>query len=202
MRASRCLGFATVLSWACCATGCDSDDGAAPSSGGTGGAPNGAAGAPSGETGDAGDANAGATGLAPYADVVAVSVPSGSERAYVFSVSIESADIDCTQFANWWEVLTEDGALVYRRILEHSHTDANGSSDADQPGNTFTRTGGPVPVGVDDVVLVRAHLSTGGYNGQVMRGSAAAGFAQAPDIGGDFAESVEGEAPQPTGCAF
>jgi hypothetical protein len=137
----------------------------------------------------------------PYANVVAVTA-SGSDGAYTFGVSIESSDIDCSQFANWWEVLTDDGALTYRRILEHSHTDANGSSDADEPGNTFTRTGGPVPVLADAVVLVRAHLSTGGYNGQVMRGSAAAGFVQAPEIGADFAADVEDDAPQPTGCAF
>ena len=182
----------------------------------SGGTSNGDAGTSNGDAGmssngDAGasaagnDANAGASGasdVVPYANVVAVSVASGSEGAYTFSVSIESADIDCTQYANWWEVLTEDGALSYRRILDHSHTDANGSSDADKPGNTFTRTGGPVPVAADAVVLVRAHMSTGGYNGTVMRGSATEGFVQAPDIGVDFAAAVEALEPQSTSCAF
>ena len=206
MRTLRIVGLVALLGWCAGAAGCDSDDHEGPSSAGKGGAED-ARGGSAGDAGDAnpGDANGGAAGessVAPYANVVAVSVASGSDGAYTFSVSIESADIDCTQFANWWEVVTEEGALVYRRILEHSHTDANGSSDADQPGNTFTRTGGPVPLAADAVVIVRAHMSTGGYQGRVMRGSAAQGFAQATDIGEDFAVSVEGDAPQPTGCAF
>jgi len=217
VRASRCVGFTAILGWACCAAGCDSDDDPAATAAGTGGAPiadgghaggagnAGDASASAGDAGDAGDANAGAAGessVVPYANVVALSVASGSDGAYAFSVSIESSDIDCSQYANWWEVLTEDGALSYRRILEHSHTDANGSSDADQPGNTFTRLGGPVPIDADTVVLVRAHLSTGGYNGRVMRGSAREGFTQAPEIGADFATDVEDDPPQSTGCAF
>ena len=164
-----------------------------------GGTANGNAGAPSD------DVNAGASGASdgvPYANVVAVKIVSGSEGAYTFSVSVESADIDCTQYANWWEVLTEDGALSYRRIIDHSHTDANGASDPDKPGNTFTRTGGPVPIAADTVVLVRAHMSTGGYNGSVMRGSATAEFVQAPDIGADFAADVETLEPQATSCTF
>jgi hypothetical protein len=138
---------------------------------------------------------------APYANVTAV-VASGSDGSYTFDVSIESADIDCSLFADWWEVLGEDGSLLYRRILEHSHTDANGTSDVDAPGNTFTRSGGPVPVAADEPVLVRAHMSTGGYNGQVMRGTAAGTFVPAPDIDAHFAADVEQADPQPTGCEF
>jgi hypothetical protein len=134
--------------------------------------------------------------------VVAVTTE-GEEQAYRFGVSIESADIDCTQFADWWEVLNEDGALLYRRILEHSHTDENGTSDADAPGNTFTRSGGPIAVAADTVVLVRAHMNNvDGYNGRVMRGSATTGFSDAPEITADFASDVKDDAPQPTSCAF
>lgn len=136
-----------------------------------------------------------------YAHVTAVST-SGSAEAYRFEVSIESADIDCTQYADWWEVLSEDGALLYRRILEHSHTDENGTSDPDAPGNTFTRDGGPVPIAADTSVIVRAHMNNGGYNGRAMRGSAEKGFADAIDLEPDFAADVESEAPQPAGCAF
>lgn len=138
---------------------------------------------------------------APYAHVTAVEV-SGSAGDYSFAVSIESADIDCSQYADFWEVLSETGELIYRRILEHSHTDANGTTDADAPGNTFTRTGGPVPIAADAVVLVRAHLSTGGYNGRVLRGSAGDGFTDAPDIDASFAPGVEDDDPQPGTCAF
>jgi hypothetical protein len=213
--ALRVVGFAAFLAWGVGAAGCDSDDDSAPSSAGsasaqgggalTGRAGNGGTADDAGSSGAAGDANAGAGGgpdRVPYANVVSVEVASGSDGAYALSVSIESSDIDCSEYANWWEVLTEDGALSYRRILEHSHTDANGSSDADQPGNTFTRLGGPVPIAADTVVLVRAHLSTGGYNGSVMRGNALEGFRQAPEIGADFATDVEDDPPQSTGCAF
>jgi hypothetical protein len=145
--------------------------------------------------------DAGAPTTPPYANVTAVSA-TGTDGAYTFNVTIESADIDCSQYADWWEVLGEDGALLYRRILEHSHTDANGSSDANAPGNTFTRGGGPVPVTDGDVVVVRAHMSVGGYNGAVMRGSVAGGFVEAADLGADFAAGVELEDPQPDGCEF
>lgn len=229
MRTLRIVGLVAAVAWTAAMSGCGSDDddttgsaglggsGGASGSAGSAGTPNGDSGSPSngnagdgnagtGNAGDgnAGDANAGTGGAndsVPYANVVAVTA-TGSDDAYTFDVSVESADIDCTQFANWWEVLTEDGALSYRRILEHSHTDANGTSDADASGNTFTRSGGPVPVGADTIVIVRAHMSTGGYNGAVMRGSVAEGFIQALDIDGDFATDVEDDAPQPTGCEF
>ncbi len=158
-------------------------------------------GTPSAGTAGAGGFGGATASGAPYANVTAVSA-SGSDGAYTFDVTIESADIDCSQYADWWEVLSEDGALVYRRILEHSHTDANGSSDPDAPGNTFTRGGGPVPVTDGDVVVVRAHMSVGGYNGAVMRGSVADGFAQVPELDVDFAAGVEAEEPQPDGCEF
>jgi hypothetical protein len=138
----------------------------------------------------------------PYANVTAVSVDSGSDGTYTLAVSIESSDIDCSQFANWWEVLSPEGALLYRRILDHSHTDANGTTDPDAPGNTFTRTGGPVAIAASDTVIVRAHMSNGGYAGSAMRGSVSGGFAPAPDIGPAFAAAVETAAPQPTGCSM
>jgi hypothetical protein len=126
----------------------------------------------------------------------------GADGAYTFAVSIESADIDCSQFADFWEVLGDDGALLYRRILEHSHTDENGTSDPDAPGNTFTRSGGPVAIEASRVVVVRAHMSTGGYDGRAMRGSVEHGFTEALDIGSSFASGVETLPPQPEGCLF
>lgn len=141
------------------------------------------------------------TWTGPYANVVAVSA-SGTPGSYTFDVSIESSDIDCSQYASWWEVLTEDGSLIFRRILEHSHTDENGTSDPGAPGNTFTRDGGPIDIEADQVVLVRAHMNTGGYHGDAMRGSVAGGFVIAPDIGAEFAAEVEFEDPQPTRCLF
>jgi hypothetical protein len=86
--------------------------------------------------------------------------------------------------------------------LEHSHTDENGTSDPDAPGNTFTRDGGPFALVDDQVVIVRAHMSNAGYNGMAMRGSVASGLAPAPDIGSDFAAGVEDDEPQPQSCLF
>jgi hypothetical protein len=167
--------------------------------GGTGAAPQAAGGAAGSEDpATGGDTSAAA---APYAHVTAVST-SGSPAMYEFDVSIESADIDCSQYADWWEVLSEDGALLYRRILEHSHTDENGTSDPDAPGNTFTRPGGPVPIEAGTVVNVRAHMNNAGYNGRAMRGSTETGFSEAPDLAPGFAAAVENEDPQPMGCLF
>jgi hypothetical protein len=127
---------------------------------------------------------------AVVADVVSVEVR-GEPNVYQFSVGIASPDTGCEQYADWWEVLTGDGELLYRRILAHSHVD-------EQP---FVRSGGPVAVAPDTVVWVRAHMHPGGYSGVVMKGTVQAGF-EVVDLGADFAAQVESEPPQPTGCAF
>lgn len=124
---------------------------------------------------------------AALADVLSVSV-----RGTSFSVELQSPDMGCSNYADWWEVVTPAGELVYRRILAHSHVD-------EQP---FTRSGGPVDVGADDTVIVRAHMNPGGYGGQAMRGSASAGFTVDPTITASFAENLETSEPLPSGCAF
>jgi hypothetical protein len=80
---------------------------------------------------------------------------------------------------------------VYRRILAHSHGE-------EQP---FVRSGGPVTITPETVVVVRAHMHPGGYGGAAFKGSVAGGFAEV-EIGADFAEGVEQSPPQPDGCAF
>jgi hypothetical protein len=189
-------------------TGCSGDSesgGDASENGGAGGSGGtSAAGGTSGSaatSGSSGSSGSGASGERPYANVTGVAV-TGEPGAYSFAVTVESADIDCSQYADFWEVVSESGALVYRRILEHSHTDENGTSDADAPGNTFTRSGGPVDVSADDSVIVRAHMNTDGYNGVAMRGAAAGSFVDAADIGEDFAADVEDDDPQPGDCLF
>jgi hypothetical protein len=138
-----------------------------------------------------------------HANVTAVLVR-GAEGNYVFDVSVESSDIDCSQYANWWEVLDQNGSLLYKKILNHCHTDENGTSDPDAPGNTFTRSSDPdtIPLHASQVAIVRAHMNTAGYCGIAMRGTPTDGFAAAPDIGSGFAADVEHEDPQPTGCLF
>jgi len=125
------------------------------------------------------------------AHVRAVEV-SGAPGAYHFSVTVQSPDRGCDQYADWWEILDGDGNLLYRRILRHSHV-------GEQP---FTRAGGPVEVAADGVVVVRAHLSTTGFGGQVMRGTPADGFAVVTDLPADFAAVVEGLPPRPDACLY
>lgn len=125
-----------------------------------------------------------------FANVLEVST-FGEPGSYTFSVTVESPDTGCSQYADWWEVLTQDGELLYRRILLHSHVN-------EQP---FTRPGGSVPIQPDQTVIVRSHMNPQGYGGQALQGSVAAGFTPV-DLPADFAASVADQDPQPTGCDF
>lgn len=127
---------------------------------------------------------------AQYAEVMRVEV-SGDELNYSFSVTLKSPDTGCEQFADWWEVITPEGDLIYRRILLHSHV-------KEQP---FTRSGGPVKIEKNQGLIIRAHMNTSGYGSEAMRGSVADGFKKL-SLSRDFASSLENKAPLPTGCAF
>ncbi len=123
-------------------------------------------------------------------DATAVSV-SGSPGDYDFAVTLLSDDVDCTHYADWWEVVGADGSLVFRRILNHSHPD-------EQP---FTRDGGPVEVDADDELWVRGHLNDLGYRGQVLHGSVSGGFsADTPPAG--FGDGLDEEPPLPEDCWY
>jgi hypothetical protein len=122
--------------------------------------------------------------------VTAVTV-SGEPGAYRFTVTVASPDTGCTQYADWWEVLSEDGELLYRRVLQHSHVD-------EQP---FTRSGGPVDVEAETTVIVRAHMSNGGYGGAALRGTPAEGLS-AVVLEDGFAADVAEMSPLPEGCGF
>lgn len=127
------------------------------------------------------------------ADVVWVAA-TGEPRSYDFAVGLASADTGCDQYANWWEVVGLDGILIYRRILTHSHI-------SEQP---FIRSGGPVTVGAETEVWVRAHMhiegSSGSYSGIAFKGSAAAGFQAAEPVAG-FGAELASQEPLPQGCA-
>jgi hypothetical protein len=111
--------------------------------------------------------------------------------AYQFDVQISSPDTGCDQYADWWEVLSEDGKLLYRHILLHSHV-------GEQP---FVRSGGPIGVDANTVVFVRAHMNNGGYGGAALTGSASSGF-ETVKLESGFATEVESMPPLPEGCAF
>ena len=127
---------------------------------------------------------------ASFANVPSVQV-TGNSGAYQFAVEIASPDTGCDQYADWWEVVSQDGQLLYRRILLHSHVD-------EQP---FTRSGGPVEVAADELVYVRAHMNTVGYGGIVLKGTVQAGF-EPVEVEAGFGSSLERVQPLPEDCAF
>ena len=125
-----------------------------------------------------------------FAEVLSVQA-TGQPGAYQFAVEIASPDTGCEQFADWWEVVSADGDLLYRRILLHSHVD-------EQP---FVRSGGPVEIDADTPVFVRAHINTSGYGGAVMQGTVQTGF-KPVEVESDFGSDLERVPPQPEDCAF
>ncbi len=127
---------------------------------------------------------------AEVADVLAVEATKVGE-AYNFRVTVASPDLGCDQYADWWEVLDEDGALLYRRVLLHSHV-------SEQP---FTRSGGPVASSADQILWIRAHMHPGGYGGMAFKGSVQNGF-QPAGLSPSFAASAEEQPPLPEDCDF
>lgn len=115
----------------------------------------------------------------------------GQPFNYTFGVTIESPDLGCEQYADWWEVITADSILIYRRILAHSHVD-------EQP---FTRSGGIVDVGADDFIYVRAHMNNLGYGHQIFSGTPREGLVL-DSLDQFYALSLEETSPLPDGCAF
>lgn len=124
------------------------------------------------------------------ADIVAVNAL-GKTGSYTFFVTIKSPDINCEQYTDWWEVLDENGNLLYRRILFHSHA-------KEQP---FRRSGGEVRVSENQKIYIRAHMKPFGYAKAVFEGSVLEGFALST---GDFhfKKVLETTAPQPTSCWY
>lgn len=125
------------------------------------------------------------------AAVTAVEAISKGPNTYTFSVTVESPDTGCDRYANWWEVVTEEGELLHRRTLAHSHVD-------EQP---FTRSSGPVKVAPDQPVIVRVHLHPQGYSAQAVKGTASGGWMPAT-LPSDFASELAEADAQSLGCAF
>lgn len=125
-----------------------------------------------------------------FADVTSVGV-SGDEGDYTFRVEVSSPDTGCDQYADWWEVVSKGGELIYRRVLLHSHVN-------EQP---FTRSGGPVEIEADTEVWVRAHMNNSGYGSEAFFGSPESGF-EKMELDKEFATDLENREPLPDGCAF
>lgn len=115
----------------------------------------------------------------------------GEANNYTFAVTISSPDTGCDQYADWWEVITPEGELIYRRVLLHSHVD-------EQP---FERTGGVVAIQPQQEVIIRVHMSNSGYSPQVQQGNVSSGFT-ASNLSPDFANDLASIEPLPKDCAF
>ena len=124
------------------------------------------------------------------ADVIDVSF-TGNSGDYSLSATVAGPDIGCESYADWLEAVSKDGELLTRRVLLHSHVD-------EQP---FTRSVGGLHVQPNDTVIIRAHMSVGGYGGTVMRGTVSDGFTAA-EVPPDFASDLETQVALPTDCAF
>lgn len=110
---------------------------------------------------------------------------------FTFQVTTGSPDTGCNQYADWWEIISEDGDLLFRRILLHSHV-------SEQP---FTRSGGPVDVETEQIVIIRGHMNNTGYSNKGMIGSVKDGFSKI-DLEDDFGKDLEKMEPLPDGCDF
>jgi len=125
-----------------------------------------------------------------FANVISIQV-NGSENSYFFSVKIESPDKGCKQYANWWEVISESGELIYRRILGHSHVN-------EQP---FIRSGGKINISKNQIVIIRGHMNNTCYGTKAMKGSVSSGFVETT-LDTNFAIELEQKEPLPGNCAF
>lgn len=125
-----------------------------------------------------------------FANVIKISA-SGTANNYQFNVTISSPDTGCDQYADYWEVVSMEGDLIYRRILAHSHVD-------EQP---FTRSGGSVAISVDQVVWIRAHMNNAGYGGTALKGSVNQGF-ELENLDTTFAVNLDLVDPLPSKCQF
>lgn len=124
----------------------------------------------------------------PAASILAVAV-NGSAGAYQFTVTINNHSLDCDRGADWWEIVSKDGSLIYRRLLQPHHVG--------QP--TFDSVGGPVAIDADTVVWVRLHQGSAGYATTALKGSVTTGF-QERSVSRGFADDLARLPPLPSAC--
>lgn len=91
------------------------------------------------------------------ADVVAARAEQSTDGAWRFEVTVAHEDEGWDHYADLWQVLTPDGAVLGERVLAHPHVD-------EQP---FTRSlnGVTIPDGTDRVEI-RARDSVHGFGGR------------------------------------
>ncbi|MGB7443219.1 MAG: hypothetical protein WA919_19300 [Coleofasciculaceae cyanobacterium] len=114
----------------------------------------------------------------------------GISNDYTFNVSLHSPTQGCEQYTDWWEVLDEDGELIYRQVFEKSHVD-------EQP---FTSSSKPIKIQADQEVIVRAHMKNEGYIAmQALKGTVEKGF-KSIRLPENFAANLVKAEPQPPEC--
>jgi len=113
------------------------------------------------------------------------------EDFYTVRIGIASPDTGCTQYADWWEIVTPEGKLVYRRILSHSHVE-------EQP---FVRGANKVQLDKDQEYYIRVHMNNTGYSRLGHQGSITSSF-RSTELPEDFALDLAKEQPLPKGCDF
>lgn len=98
--------------------------------------------------------------LAGKADVIGVRYEQDSDGAYSFHVTVRHADEGWDHYADKWQVLGPDGAVLGERALAHPH-------ETEQP---FTRSQSGIVI-PDDVeeVTIRAHDKVHGWGGTEMK---------------------------------
>lgn len=91
------------------------------------------------------------------ADVIRAKAVCNAKSVCRFDVTVRHADAGWQHYADGYEVLKEDGALLAKRVLRHPHVQ-------EQP---FTRALAGVAIPPDiEKVRIRAHDSQHGYGGQ------------------------------------
>ncbi|NJM35509.1 MAG: hypothetical protein HC850_13300 [Rhodomicrobium sp.] len=95
--------------------------------------------------------------MAGKADVIDVKVRKEAGGTFGFDVTVKSDETGWDKYADKWDVVGPDGAVLGTRVLLHPHVD-------EQP---FTRSlsGVAIPEGVEAVTL-RAHDKVEGYGGR------------------------------------
>jgi hypothetical protein len=93
------------------------------------------------------------------ADVIDVRASRSASDTYTFHVTVQHADTGWDHYADRWDILGPDGAVLATRVLLHPHV-------AEQP---FTRSlsGVRIPPGTR-TVTVRAHDKVHGWGGRTM----------------------------------
>jgi hypothetical protein len=93
-------------------------------------------------------------GSAGEASVIAVEATPEQDGRWRFAVTVRHADTGWDHYADKWQVLGSDGAVLGERVLLHPHVE-------EQP---FTRSlaGVAIPSGVSEVT-VRAHDTVDGW---------------------------------------